>query len=252
MVSENLAREYWGSPSNAIGKRVGENPNATWREVIGVVQDVRSSGVHEPAPATVYWPTLMAVPWMPQKVVAVEPTVVFAVRSDRAGTLPFMDEIRKAVWSVNAGLPPAEMQTMETIYEHSMASTSFTLVMLAIAGGMALVLGVIGIYGVIACTVAQRRREVGIRIALGAEPGVVTRMFVRYGLVLSGLGAAAGIVAAAGLSRLMSRLLFGVTPLDPVTYAAVPLVLVTVAMLASYLPARRAAAVDPVRDLRAE
>ncbi len=251
MVSENLAREYWGSPSNAIGKRVREGQNSPWREVVGVVQDVRSNGVHEPAPATVYWPTLQEVPWM-AKVVEVEPNVVFAVRSNRAGTALFMDEIRKAVWSVNAGLPPADVQTMETIYKRSMASTSFTLVMLAIAGGMALVLGVIGIYGVIAYTVAQRRREVGIRLALGAAPGVVTRMFVRYGLVLSGIGAVAGIAAAAGLSRLMSRLLFGVTPLDPVTYAAVPLVLVSAAMLASYLPARRAAAVDPVRDLRAE
>ena len=120
------------------------------------------------------------------------------------------------------------------------------------AGGMALVLGVIGIYGVIAYTVAQRRREVGIRLALGAEPGVVMRMFVKYGLVLSGIGAVAGIAAAAGLSRLMSRLLFGVTPLDPVTYAAVPCVLIAAAMLASYVPARRAASVDPIRDLRAE
>jgi predicted permease len=242
MVSANLAREVWGSPSNAIGKRIRGRP---WLEVIGVVEDVRSNGVHDPAPATVYWSMMQAYFGGPQ-------TAAFLVRSNRAGTAPFVDEIRKAVWSVNAGLPPADVQTMETMYEHSMASTSFTLVMLAIAGVMALALGVIGIYGVIAYTVAQRRREVGIRMALGAAPGVVTRMFVRYGLVLSALGTVAGIAAAAGLSRLMSSILFGVTPLDPMTYTAVPVVLVGAAMLASYLPARRATAVDPVRDLRAE
>ena len=141
---------------------------------------------------------------------------------------------------------------MEDLNRQSMARTSFTLVMLAIAGGMALVLGIIGIYGVISYAVTQRTREIGIRMALGAHAGELQRMFVRHGLILAGVGVAIGAAAAVGLSRLMKSLLFEVSPLDPVTYAAVAVVLVTSAALASYLPARRAAAVDPLDALRAE
>jgi ABC-type antimicrobial peptide transport system permease subunit len=124
--------------------------------------------------------------------------------------------------------------------------------MLAIAGAMALVLGIIGIYGVISYSVSQRRREIGIRLALGAQQEELRGMFVRHGMVLAGIGVAIGLVAAGGLMRLMKSLLFEISPIDPVTYCAVPVVLVGAAMLASYLPARRAAAVDPVEALRAE
>ena len=144
------------------------------------------------------------------------------------------------------------MRTMQEIYDQSMARTSFTLVMLAIAGAMALLLGIIGIYGVIAYAVSQRRREIGIRLALGAPQSELRRMFVRYALALAGIGVAIGLVAAASLTRLMSSLLFGISPLDPLTYAAVPVVLLAAALLASYLPAQRAAAVDPVETLKAE
>jgi putative ABC transport system permease protein len=122
----------------------------------------------------------------------------------------------------------------------------------AIAAGMALVIGIVGIYGVIAYVVSQRTREIGIRTALGARPAELSRMFVRHGLLLAGAGAALGLVAAAGLTRLMSSLLFGVTALDPVTYAVVSAFLIAAAVLASYLPARRAIAVDAVQALRAE
>jgi ABC-type antimicrobial peptide transport system permease subunit len=124
--------------------------------------------------------------------------------------------------------------------------------MLSIAGSMALVLGVIGLYGVISYTVARRRREVGIRIALGAEPGTVKQMFVSHTLRLTVVGLALGLVAAAGLSRFMGSLLFGVTPLDPATYSAAVAILATAACLAGYLPARRAAKVDPIETLRSE
>ena len=133
-----------------------------------------------------------------------------------------------------------------------MARTTFALVMLAIAGGMALLLGLIGIYGVISYAVSQRTREIGIRMALGVKQGELRRMFVRYGLVLAGIGVTVGIVVAAALARLMASLLFQVSPLDVVTYAAVSIVLVTAAVLASYLPARRAASLNPVEALRAE
>ena len=141
---------------------------------------------------------------------------------------------------------------MRDVYNKSLQRVSFTLVMLGIAGAMALLLGVIGIYGVIAYSVSQKRREIGIRLALGAQPMELRRMFLRQGLALTGIGAAIGLGAAIFLTHLMKSLLFGISPLDPVTYAGVPFVLAAAALLASYLPARRAAAVDPVEALRAE
>ena len=144
------------------------------------------------------------------------------------------------------------VRTLKELYDQSIERSSFTLVMLAIAGGIALLLGIVGIYGVIAYAVSQRTREIGICIALGAQPAVLLRAFVRQGLLLAGVGAALGLVAAAGLTRMMSSLLFGVTAFDPLTYAAVSVLLIAAAVLASYFPARRAMAVDPVESLRAE
>jgi ABC-type antimicrobial peptide transport system permease subunit len=163
-----------------------------------------------------------------------------------------LQELRQAVWSVNPNLPLANVTTLEAVYDKSLGRTSFTLVMLAIAGGMALLLGIVGIYGVISYSVSQRTREIGIRLALGAPMQEVTGMFVRHGLVLSGIGAACGLTAAFALTRLMKSLLFDVSPADPLTYLAVSAGLILAAMLASYLPARRAATVDPAEALRAE
>lgn len=251
MVSENLARELWGSAGNAIGKRMHAGPTMPWREVIGVVRDVHISGVQQPAPATVYWP-IFGPELYPNGGTFVIRAPVFAIRSTRAGTLAFADELRKAVWSVNPNIPIADVETQAQIVSRSMARTAFTLVMLAIAGVMALVLGVIGIYGVLSYTVAQRRREAGIRIALGAAPAAVSAMFVRHGLVLSAVGIAAGLVAAALLTRWMSALLFGVEPLDPATYTAMAGGLFVAAAAACYIPARRAAAVNPAETMRGE
>jgi predicted permease len=252
VVSENLAREFWGSPAAAIGKRITMGlPAAPLQEVIGVVEDVRQNGVQEPAPSMVYWPTFGVNRYgFPQP--AVERDVTLAIRSDRAGTESLLNEIRQAVWSVNPSLPLSSAQTMREVVRQSLARASFALTMLAIASGMALVLGIVGIYGVISYAVSQRRREIGIRVALGAEPGEVRRMFVRYGLGLACIGAVAGLAASAGLTRLMKSLLFGISPLDPLTYAVVPAVLVAAAVVSSYLPARRAAAVDPADALKQE
>jgi predicted permease len=251
IVSEGLARELWGSPRAAIGKRFQELPSMPWHEVVGVVQDVRENGVDQLSPSTVYWPSLIGDPSAPEKLGAWR-TVYFAIRTTRAGTQTFINEMQQAVWSVNANLPVASISTMQDIYGQSMARTSFTLVMLAIAGTMALALGILGIYGVISYAVAQRTREIGIRMALGAKKSELAWMFVRSALVLTGVGTAVGLGAAAGLMRLMRTLLFGISPLDPVTFTAVPVVLVAAAALASYLPARRTAAVNPVEALRAE
>lgn len=251
MLSENLARELWGTPSAAIGKRIREFPSMPWQEVIGVIQDVRENGVDHKTPEIVYWPSLGENIYGPSPVNALR-TVTFVIRSERAGTESFLSQVRQAVWSVNSNLPVASVRTMQEVYGESLARTSFTLVMLAIAGGMALVLGIIGIYGVISYAVSQRRREIGIRLALGAQQGELRKMFVRYGLTLAAAGVAIGLGSAVILMRLMKSLLFGISPLDPLTYAIVPVVLVAAAVLASYLPARRAAAVDPMEALRAE
>jgi predicted lysophospholipase L1 biosynthesis ABC-type transport system permease subunit len=244
MLSESLARELWGTPSAAVGKRIREFPSMPWQEVIGVIQDVRENGVDHKTPEIVYWPSLGENIY--------GPSPVNVIRSERAGTESFLNQVREAVWSVNSNLPVASVRTMQEVYGESLARTSFTLVMLAIAGGMALVLGIIGIYGVISYAVSQRKREIGIRLALGAQQGELRRMFVRYGLTLAGVGVVIGLGSAVVLMRLMKSLLFGISPLDPLTYASVPVVLVTAAVLASYLPARRASAVDPMDALRAE
>ncbi len=251
IVSEGLARELWGSPEAAIGKRFREYPSMPWHEVVGVVQDVRENGVDQNSPATVYWPSMMPDLYGPGSF-DTRRTVYFAMRSNRAGSAAFINEMQRAVWSVNSNLPVAAISTMQDIYSQSMARTSFTLVMLAIAGTMALALGILGIYGVISYAVSQRTREIGIRVALGAKKSELVWMFVRSALVLTGIGTAVGLGAAAALMRLMRTLLFGISPLDPVTFTAVPVALIAAAALASYLPARRTAAIDPVEALRAE
>jgi predicted permease len=250
VISENLAREVWKDPRAAVGHRIRETSESPWREIVGVVGDVYDLGVHQPAPPIVYWPTLMAEFY--GNAVNLQRAVTFAIRSPRAGDEGLLNEIRVAVQTVNPNLPLARASTLRDVYDRSMASTSFTLVMLAIAGGMALVLGVIGIYGVIAYTVSQRTREIGIRAALGASRRGLEGMFVRHGVALALVGVIAGGAGAVALTRLMASLLFGTSPHDPAIYGAVSIGLVGIAALASYLPARGAARVDPVQTLRGE
>jgi predicted permease len=252
MVSENLAREMWGTASAAVGKHVREFTITPWHEVIGVVQDVPEKGVQEKAPEIVYWAPVVYWPFVEPKHVLAQRTMTFVIRSDRAGTESFLNEVRTAVWSVNAELPLASVRTMQDVYDKSMARTSFTLVMLGIAGAMALTLGIIGIYGVMSYTVSQRKREIGIRLALGAQDGDVLQMVLRQGTKLALVGVLLGIGAALGLTRVMSNLLYGVTAHDPLTFAGVAALLILVAVLACYIPARRATLVDPMVALRYE
>jgi predicted permease len=250
IITENLAKEYWKDPTKAVGGRIRETPKNPWREIVGVVGNEYDDGVNRKATPEVYWPMLMENFWG-DKLVA-QRNMAYAIRSKRVNSPTFFKEIQQTVWSASPNLPLANVRTVREILEESMTQTSFTLVMLGIAAGVALLLGVVGIYGVIAYAVSQRTREIGIRMALGARQEQVRTMFVRHGLWLISLGIAAGLGAAVGLTRLMTALLFGVSTVDPATYAGVSVVLGIVALLATYIPARRASSVDPVEALRWE
>jgi predicted permease len=250
MLSETLAREYFKTPSASIGRRIRNTPSNPWREIVGVVADERDDGLAKPPTAIVYWPLALDDFWMEKTFV--QRNLAFAVRSGRLSSPGFMGELQRAVWSVNANLPIASVQSLEDIRAGSMAQTSFALTMLVIAASVALLLGVVGIYGVVAYIAAQRTREIGVRIALGAQASDIRTLFVSHGLKLVAAGVVLGVAGAMALTRLMSVLLFGVGPMDAPTYAAASAGLAAVALVATYLPARRAARLDPVVALRTD
>jgi predicted permease len=250
IVSENTARDLWGRSQAALGKRIRPTDRDDWREVIGVVADERSDGVDKTAPTIVYWPLLTKN--FEGEPVSVQRYISFVVRTPRAGSISLRNDIQNALWSVDSNLPLAQTDTLEIFYNRSLSRTSLTLLLLEVATGMALLLGLVGIYGVISYSVSQRTREIGIRLALGAPIAQVTTAFVRGGLILSAIGCACGLAAALVLVPLMKSLLFSVSPSDPLTYAAMSASLIFAAALASYLPARKATKIDPVEALRAE
>jgi predicted permease len=246
VVSQSFAEREWGSAAAAIGKRLRRAPTAPWVEVIGVAGDLRLHGVEQSAPDAIFLSSTEFVAQFTARV------VVFVVRSERAGTPGFLREIEQAVWSVNDNLPLGDVQTLGDAYDRSMARTSLTLVLLGITAAMALALGLVGIYGVLSYVLTQRTREIGIRMALGAQHSQVRRMLLGHVVALVGVGVALGLGGAMLLTRLMESLLFGVSALDPATYAAVAVVLIATGILAGHLPARRATRIDPMAALRAE
>jgi predicted permease len=250
LVSQNLAHEYWRTPAAALGRRIRIRDTDDWREIVGVVGDVHDDGMDKPPRTNVYWPTLLAR--FQGRPVRVQRNVTFVVRSPLAGTEAFVGQLRRALWSVDPNLPLANVYTMNHLYRRSMARTSFTLVMLGIAGTMALLLGAVGLYGVMAYSVSRRTREIGIRMALGARRGNVLAVILGEGVLLIGSGLAIGLAGSFALTRLLSRLLFGVAATDPLTFAVVALLLSVVALAACYFPARRALRVDPFVALRSE
>ena len=250
MVSENLARELWGDPQLAVGKQVTANLKDPWREVIGVVRDERSDGMQVKAPPIAYYPLLMDN--FDGNPVVARRAIAYIIRSNRAGSQSMLGDVQRAVWSLNGSLPLASVRTLDEVYSKSMERTSFTLMMLAIAGAMALLIGVVGIYGVVSYAVAQRRREIGIRVALGARHRELAGIFIVNGLMLAIFGIACGLAGSAILTRVLGSSLFGVSPLDPLTYAEVSLGLLVGALAASYIPALRAMKVDPLEALRSE
>jgi ABC-type antimicrobial peptide transport system permease subunit len=214
------------------------------------VADVHDDGVNKQAPSSVYWPIIGRRFWGNE--VDVRRTFVLAIRSSRAGSESFLNEIQRAVWSVDSNLPLADVHTLEYFYTKSMARTSFTLVMLALAAAVALLLGIVGLYGVMSYSVSHRTRDIGIRMALGAEPRNVLSLILRHGFKLTLIGIVTGIGGALALTRFMTTLLYGVKPADPLTLGPVSLILSAVALVASYIPARRATKVDPTVALRYE
>jgi predicted permease len=253
VVTEDFARDYWPDPRDAVGKRLRDfvtGQQTPWYEIVGVVGDIHDDGVNKPSVPTVFWPQVLRDAY--GDTLYARRSMAFVVRAKSGDPTTLMPQLRKAVWAVNPNLPVARVRTLAQWEARSMASTSFTLIMLGIAAGVALFLGVVGIYGVISYVVSQRTREIGVRMAMGAESADVSRMVIREAAVLAGLGVVAGLAASWALTRLMASLLYGVSPSDPATFAAVGVLLSLVAMVASWVPAYRASRVDPVEALRFE
>jgi predicted permease len=248
MINERLARELWGDPARAVGKRIRHSGNDPWREVVGVVGNVRDGGLRSSPPLLAYWPVVVENllgfdVWLRRE-------MAFVVRTERGDPLSLLPEIRNAIWSVNPNLPLAEVRTLDDLVAGNMARTSFTLVMLALAAGVAVSLGTVGIYGVVSYAFSQRTHEIGVRMALGATRQDVNRLVLRHGGMVAAAGVAIGLSAAVGLTRFLSTLLYDVQPVDPATYLTAAAAVVVVSLLATYLPARRAAKVDPMQSLR--
>lgn len=239
LVSANLAREWFDTPEKALGQRIGGG-DGNWSEIVGVVGNELDDGVNHPAPTIIYMPIGTLTPR----------NIAYVVRSTRVGTPGFLNELKHVVQSVNPNLPLANVRTLDEIQAVSMAQTSFAMTMLGIAAGVALLLALVGVYGVVAYIAAERTHEVGVRMALGAHVGDVRRLFLRHGLALTLSGLALGLGAALLVMPVMSALLYGVKPVDPVTYIGVSIALSAVTLVATYLPARRVSRVQPVVALR--
>jgi predicted permease len=249
VVSRAFARRYWGD-SSALGRRVRPalvTFAGPWYTVVGVAGDVHFRGLEQPADEAVYFPAML----VRKDSLIVPPGLSLVVRS-RNGSSPtaITPEVRQAVRSIDPGLPIYGEQSMASVVHAASARTRFLVVVLALASAMALVLGAVGLYGVMAYGVSLRQREIGVRMALGARPSDVGRMISRQGLMLTGIGVVIGLAGAIAITRFLRGLLYDVSPTDPLTLVATCLVLFVVALVASWLPARRAAAVDPADALR--
>jgi putative ABC transport system permease protein len=247
VVSRTFA-EMWWPEASPLGRRMrigyeGED----WYEIVGVVEDVHHLSLEEAPEETIYWPATVGPAESPF------PTRSRDIAIKTAGDpLELVPVLRREVRALNPRIPVSNPRAMTTVVSDATSRTSFTAALLGVASGIALLLGLVGIYGVVSYVVSQRTREIGVRMALGATAPSVRSMVVRQGLLLAGVGVAIGLVAAGALSRIMSSILYGVSATDPVTYGSVGVVLVMVALVASWVPARRAAAVDPSRALRME
>lgn len=231
--------------TGAIGERIRIGDDKTWLEIVGVVGDVRTFGLREDLRPMAYLPLGTSVGGVSLDVMH----MVIRTDGDATSVAPLL---RSAVDRVDRSVPLTTARTMTEIVSSSLAQMSFTMTLVALAAAIALVLGAVGLYGVISYIVSQRTAEIGVRMALGAQPRDVRSMVLRQGLAVVLVGIVAGVVLAAGATRVLASLLFEVSARDPVTFATVTAVLFAVSVVAIYLPARRAAAIDPIRALREE
>jgi len=245
VIGEKTAKHYWPN-QDPIGKRL--KPGATsdneapWRTVIGVVKDVRQNDFIAEPKMQMYF-SYKQLGQLVANALIVRTSV---------DPLSLATPVRNAIWSVDKDQPVANIDSMENIVAGAVARQRFSMLLLAIFAALALVLAAVGIYGVMSYTVAQQTREIGIRIALGAKRGDVLKMTVKQAIKLVGLGLAIGLPSAFILTRVMSTLLFGISATDPITFLGISLVVLVVALLASYIPALRATKVDPMIALRAQ
>jgi putative ABC transport system permease protein len=243
VINDSMAREYWPA-ANPIGQRIqASGGQPVWRTVIGVVGDVLHDGLDGAAKPEMYLPVDQAMN------IESNPTVV--VRSETAPDATTR-ELRAAVSAIDPAIAVDRIETMQQLVSGSVAQPRFRTVILTAFSLLALVMASIGIYGVMNYLVIQRTREFGIRLSLGATPTDVLRLVLGRAATLIGAGTCLGLVGSVLLVRLITNLLFGTAPLDPLTFATVPALLAAVALMASYIPARRATRIDPIVALRNE
>jgi predicted permease len=246
VISQALAGTFWPD-ENAVGRQIRNQRSEHSWEVVGVVGDVRFDDVQDEPQPFAYFPVEGGTAAQPDPWRAMD--VVVRVAGDPLEVIP---GVRGALRAIDPRLPMINPRTVASVVEESMASTSFTVLLLGIAAGIALLLGTVGIYGVISYIVSRRTQEIGVRMALGAPAEVVLKSVVGQGMALTGIGMLVGLFGAWGLSRALASLLYGVTATDPLTFLGTAIVLGVVALTATWIPARRASRVDPVEALRAE
>jgi putative ABC transport system permease protein len=253
IINEAFARKYWPKQDAlgqriTIGKGLGPEFEDPTREVVGIIRDLRERGLDNDVPPLMYVPQAQvrdALTAFTSKIVP----IAWVVRT-AADPLTLVGSIRREVTGVDSQQAVFEFRSMEQVLEKSMATRRFILLLLCLFAGIALLLAAIGIYGVMAYDVEQRTHEIGIRMALGADRGDVVSLVIRHGMTLAGIGVAIGLVAAFGVTRVLSALLFGVKATDPLTFGGVAAVLTGVALVAVWIPAHRATRVDPMTALR--
>ena len=247
LVNESFARHYFPN-ENPLGQRLKLGPARIWRgerltsfEIVGIVRDVKSAGLEAPSEPAYY----VSASQLPLE----DMMILVRTTTDPAS---IVGAVRQAVWSIDPNQPISNVATLEKVVDDSIAQRRLNMLLMGLFGGLALLLSAVGIYGLLSHAVTQRTQEMGIRMALGAQVGDVLKLVLRQGMLLALIGEAIGLVAAFALTRLIRGLLFGVTPNDAMTFVAVVGVLTFVALLACYIPARRATKVDPLIALRYE
>jgi putative ABC transport system permease protein len=243
IINDTMARRFWRD-EDPLGKRIkygDQSSDDTWKTIVGVVADARRTGFDHEVRCETFLPHLQA----PSR-------SMFVVVRTSAEPVSLAPSIRDAIWEIDKDQPIFDIKPMTALLGDMVAKRRLNTILFAIFAGVALLLAGIGIYGVMSYSVAQRTHEMGVRMALGAQPGEVRRMVLKDSFILALIGLGIGLAAAALLTRVMTSLLYGISPTDPPTFAMVPAALAVVSLLASYLPARRATRVDPMLALRCE